>query len=164
MVENNEKRSKIIKKVLFSMFLPEPYVILSCVRWKKYFLIISKHFSLFLTMWTHAQECVHWSKYTTPSLMPQIFWPFQVIDLNLNENLLTEISADLSKCPRLKILRLQNNRLSLNQIPEKILSDSKVIFWGPYNHGEIAIWCGNWCGSRDQTIRFYIAVFFKAAI
>jgi hypothetical protein len=51
-----------------------------------------------------------------------------VIDLNLNENLLTRISPDLAHCPKLKILRLQNNLLSLNDIPEKILSDSKVRF------------------------------------
>ena len=48
------------------------------------------------------------------------------MDLNLNENFLRELTPELSKCPKLKILRLQNNDLSINQIPEKILSDSKV--------------------------------------
>ena len=33
--------------------------------WKSTFLIIFKRFLLFLTMWMHAQVCVHWSKYTT---------------------------------------------------------------------------------------------------
>ena len=48
------------------MFLHEPYMNLSCVPWKKYFfLVIFKRFSLFSTMWMHAQACVRWSKYTT---------------------------------------------------------------------------------------------------
>ena len=32
---------------------------------KSTFLIIFKHFSLFATMWMHAQVCVRWLKYTT---------------------------------------------------------------------------------------------------
>ena len=48
------------------------------------------------------------------------------MDLNLNENLLVNVSENLAKAPRLRILRLQNNRLSLNAIPESILSESKV--------------------------------------
>ena len=32
---------------------------------KSTFLIIFKHFILFSTMQTHAQECIRWSKYTT---------------------------------------------------------------------------------------------------
>lgn len=49
------------------------------------------------------------------------------MDLNLNENYLRELTSDLANAPKLKILRLQNNNLSINQIPEKILSDSKVL-------------------------------------
>lgn len=56
----------------------------------------------------------------------KIFSNFQVMDLNLNENLLVSLSEGLSKAPRLRILRLQNNHLTLNSIPENLLSESKV--------------------------------------
>ena len=42
-----------------------PLVRLSCAWWKSYFLYIFKCFWSFLTMQTHAQACVRWSKYTT---------------------------------------------------------------------------------------------------
>ena len=51
---------------------------------------------------------------------------FQAVDVNLNENFVSHIPEDLAKCPRLSILRLQSNQLSLNSIPESLLSDSKV--------------------------------------
>ena len=50
----------------------------------------------------------------------------QVCDLNLNENFISTLSASLSNAPRMKILRLQNNLLTLDAIPESLLSDSKV--------------------------------------
>ena len=36
-----------------------------CAWWKRYFFIIFQCLSLFLTMQTHAQACIRWSKYTT---------------------------------------------------------------------------------------------------
>eukprot|EP00090_Calanus_glacialis_P038750 TRINITY_DN67547_c0_g1_i1.p1 TRINITY_DN67547_c0_g1~~TRINITY_DN67547_c0_g1_i1.p1 ORF type:complete len:213 (-),score=66.72 TRINITY_DN67547_c0_g1_i1:161-748(-) len=49
-----------------------------------------------------------------------------VVDLNLNENLLHYLGNDLWMCQRLKVLRLQNNQLSINSIPEPLLADSTV--------------------------------------
>jgi len=48
------------------------------------------------------------------------------MDVNLNENRLHYLGEDLWRCPRLKILRLQNNCLSLNSIPELLLAESCV--------------------------------------
>jgi len=50
----------------------------------------------------------------------------QVVDLNLNENNLHYLGEDLHLCTRLRVLRLQNNQLSLNNIPETLLADSQV--------------------------------------
>ena len=47
-------------------------------------------------------------------------------DLNLNENCISKISEDLAKAPRLKVLRLQNNRLTLNSFPDSLLGNSQV--------------------------------------
>ena len=47
-------------------------------------------------------------------------------DLNLNENRIETIPDDLSKAADLAILRLQNNQLTLNDIPESIFVDSQV--------------------------------------
>ena len=49
-----------------------------------------------------------------------------MIDLNLNGNLIDYLGQDLWKCQPLRILRLQNNRLSLNAIPESLLAKSFV--------------------------------------
>ena len=48
------------------------------------------------------------------------------VDVNLNENFVESISPELAKSPRLRTLRLQGNQLTLNSIPEPLLSDSKV--------------------------------------
>ncbi|KAK9498274.1 hypothetical protein O3M35_002944 [Rhynocoris fuscipes] len=49
-----------------------------------------------------------------------------VVELVLNQNQLSQISADISLCPRLKTLRLQENCLSLNSIPCEILKQSNI--------------------------------------
>lgn len=54
------------------------------------------------------------------------FGPPQVIELNLNENKISAISASLAKCPRLKVLRLAHNQLRLEDIPMGILENSNV--------------------------------------
>jgi len=48
------------------------------------------------------------------------------VDMNLNENCLSILPHDLSKAPRLKVLRLQSNQLTLNSIPESLLAASQV--------------------------------------
>lgn len=48
------------------------------------------------------------------------------IELNLNNNRIHSISPEIAKCPRLKVLRLENNVLELNKIPKSLLVESKV--------------------------------------
>ena len=49
-----------------------------------------------------------------------------MIDLNLNDNMIHYLGGDLWRCEKLRILRLQNNSLSLNAIPETLLAQSFV--------------------------------------
>lgn len=50
----------------------------------------------------------------------------QVSELNLNNNKLRKLNDSLIKCPKLKILRLDNNQLELSAITRPILADSKI--------------------------------------
>ena len=51
---------------------------------------------------------------------------FDCIELNLNENQIKIISNNISKCQRLKVLRLEQNLLDLKSIPISLLVDSNV--------------------------------------
>lgn len=51
---------------------------------------------------------------------------FHATELNLSQNELTQISEDLHKAPRLKILRLEENCLNLDVIRPSLLRDSKL--------------------------------------
>ncbi|KAJ8291134.1 hypothetical protein GJAV_G00021770 [Gymnothorax javanicus] len=50
----------------------------------------------------------------------------QAIEINLNQNQISALSPEVSRCPRLKVLRLQENCLELSSIPVSILTDSQV--------------------------------------
>ncbi|KAJ1104029.1 hypothetical protein NDU88_001444 [Pleurodeles waltl] len=50
----------------------------------------------------------------------------QAIELNLNQNQISQISVQISHCPRLKVLRLEENCLELSMLPDSILSDSQI--------------------------------------
>lgn len=50
----------------------------------------------------------------------------QAIEINLNQNQISALSAEVSQCPRLKVLRLEENCLDLSSIPLSILSQSQV--------------------------------------
>ncbi|XP_035023688.1 leucine-rich repeat-containing protein 57 isoform X1 [Hippoglossus stenolepis] len=50
----------------------------------------------------------------------------QAIEINLNQNQISMLSAEVSLCPRLKVLRLEENCLELSSIPLSILTDSQV--------------------------------------
>ncbi|XP_066279246.1 leucine-rich repeat-containing protein 57-like [Branchiostoma lanceolatum] len=50
----------------------------------------------------------------------------QVIELNLNQNQINNLPAALATCPRLKVLRVEENCLQLTTIAPKILGESKV--------------------------------------
>lgn len=48
------------------------------------------------------------------------------IELNLNENRIRVISVNIAKCPRLKVLRVEQNVLEVNAIPTGLLGNSNV--------------------------------------
>ncbi|GAA6215305.1 leucine-rich repeat-containing protein 57 [Lates japonicus] len=50
----------------------------------------------------------------------------QAIEINLNQNQISVLAAEVSRCPRLKVLRLEENCLELSSIPLSILTDSQV--------------------------------------
>lgn len=50
----------------------------------------------------------------------------QTIEINLNQNQISTISECVSQCPRLKVLRLEENCLHINALPTKLLTDSHV--------------------------------------
>ncbi len=50
-----------------------------------------------------------------------------MVDLNLNENQVSYLSEDLARLSKLQTLRLQNNQLKLNGLPDMIFSESKVL-------------------------------------
>lgn len=58
--------------------------------------------------------------------IPSDISTLNVTELNLNQNQITFISPQLASCPRLKILRLEENCLQLTAIHPKILKESKV--------------------------------------
>ncbi|NXP83385.1 LRC57 protein, partial [Ramphastos sulfuratus] len=58
--------------------------------------------------------------------VPDTVGELQAIELNLNQNQISQISVQLSHCPRLKVLRLEENCLELSMLPQSILSDSQI--------------------------------------
>ncbi|TPP65504.1 hypothetical protein FGIG_11613 [Fasciola gigantica] len=48
------------------------------------------------------------------------------IELNLDQNRVKTIASSIAKCPRLKVLRLELNQLTLEAFPEEILTNSQV--------------------------------------
>ncbi|XP_076156700.1 leucine-rich repeat-containing protein 57 [Alosa pseudoharengus] len=50
----------------------------------------------------------------------------QAIEINLNQNQISMVSPEVSRCQRLKVLRLEENCLELTSIPISILTDSQV--------------------------------------
>ncbi|XP_028995791.1 leucine-rich repeat-containing protein 57 [Betta splendens] len=58
--------------------------------------------------------------------VPAVVSELQAIEINLNQNQISALSAEVSRCPRLKVLRLEENCLDLSSIPGSILSESQV--------------------------------------
>ncbi|KAG7460355.1 leucine-rich repeat-containing protein 57 [Solea senegalensis] len=59
-------------------------------------------------------------------IVPPEVSELQAIEINLNQNQISVVSAEVSLCPRLKVLRLEENCLDLTSIPESILKESQV--------------------------------------
>ncbi|KAM3172245.1 hypothetical protein ACTXT7_014957 [Hymenolepis weldensis] len=60
------------------------------------------------------------------SLIPDAISSLQVIELNLCENKISVISESLSKCPRLKVLRLAHNKIQQGEFPLALLESSNI--------------------------------------
>lgn len=60
------------------------------------------------------------------SEIPDGIGGLQSTELNLNQNQLSKISESIALCPRLKVLRIEENCLPASSIPKKLLSDSQV--------------------------------------
>ncbi|KAM8916667.1 leucine-rich repeat-containing protein 57 [Spinachia spinachia] len=58
--------------------------------------------------------------------VPAAVSELQTIELNLNQNQISVLSEDVSLCPRLKVLRLEENCLELSSIPQSVLGGSQV--------------------------------------
>ncbi|CAF0979859.1 unnamed protein product, partial [Didymodactylos carnosus] len=58
--------------------------------------------------------------------IPDEIETLQVDELSLNQNRIMQISEKISRCQRLKTLRLDNNQLELDAIPVSLLKDSNV--------------------------------------
>ncbi|KAA0189407.1 Leucine-rich repeat-containing protein 57 [Fasciolopsis buskii] len=59
-------------------------------------------------------------------LVPSCVASLQAIELNLDQNRIKTIAPSIAKCPRLKVLRIERNQLTLEAFPEEILSSSQV--------------------------------------
>lgn len=58
--------------------------------------------------------------------VPAAVSELQTIEINLNQNQISGLSEEVSLCPRLKVLRLEENCLELSSIPPSVLKDSQV--------------------------------------
>lgn len=58
--------------------------------------------------------------------VPDCVGEITATELNLNQNQISLISENIANCPRLKVLRLEENCLQLDSIPTKLLADSHV--------------------------------------
>ncbi|CAH8865629.1 unnamed protein product [Trichobilharzia szidati] len=60
------------------------------------------------------------------TIIPNAISALQAIEINLNHNRISAISKNISQCERLKVLRLENNCLRLENFPCELLTDSQV--------------------------------------
>ncbi|XP_069774237.1 leucine-rich repeat-containing protein 57 isoform X2 [Narcine bancroftii] len=58
--------------------------------------------------------------------LPDDLEKLQAIELNVNQNQISQISPRISHCPRLKVLRMEENCLDISMIPISILADSRI--------------------------------------
>lgn len=58
--------------------------------------------------------------------IPDYICRVYVTELNLNGNQISVLSPEIANAPKLKILKLENNCLTLSAVPKSLLCDSKV--------------------------------------
>ncbi|CAH8595984.1 unnamed protein product [Dicrocoelium dendriticum] len=59
-------------------------------------------------------------------LIPDCVAEIQAMEINLNNNLISIVTSSIAKCPRLRVLRLDNNQIPLNAFPVELFTDSQV--------------------------------------
>ncbi|XP_070698671.1 leucine-rich repeat-containing protein 57 [Pempheris klunzingeri] len=59
-------------------------------------------------------------------IVPAVVSELQAIEINLNQNQISVVATEVARCPRLKVLRLEENCLDLPSIPQSVLKDSQV--------------------------------------
>lgn len=60
------------------------------------------------------------------TVIPSAVKDLQVTELNVNQNQISAIAEEMSECPKLKILRIEENCLPITAIHSKILKESKI--------------------------------------
>lgn len=60
------------------------------------------------------------------SVLPPGIGGLHAVELNLNQNQISALPAEIAGCRRLKVLRVEENTLSLAGVPPTLLSDSTV--------------------------------------
>lgn len=58
--------------------------------------------------------------------VPDFISEVSAIEINLNQNQISLLSENIADCQRLKVLRLEENCLQLQAVPERILTDSQI--------------------------------------
>lgn len=58
--------------------------------------------------------------------LPESVGDLQVVELNMNKNQIALLPASLSRCPRLKVFRLEENCLALDAITPELLKESQI--------------------------------------
>ncbi|GAA47900.1 leucine-rich repeat-containing protein 57 [Clonorchis sinensis] len=58
--------------------------------------------------------------------VPSCVSTLQAIELNLNNNRINLVASTIAQCPRLKVLRLESNQLTLEQFPKELFTESQV--------------------------------------
>jgi len=59
-------------------------------------------------------------------IIPENTGDLQAVELNLNKNQISTLPQCLASCPRMKVLRVEENCLQLNQIPIQLLTESNI--------------------------------------
>lgn len=58
--------------------------------------------------------------------LPESVGDLQVVELNLNRNQLASLPANLSRCARLKVLRVEENCLPVEALTAELLKESQI--------------------------------------
>lgn len=59
-------------------------------------------------------------------LVPECVAEIQAMEINLNNNMVSIVASSIAKCPRLRVLRLDNNQMPLNAFPVELFTNSQV--------------------------------------